>query len=107
MKNTVALTDNKFKLPKLNIRFDCYPYGKITKRLKESVQWLNKNKKNIFENYIFNESEAFNYPNYGGLPSKLSNKLTTGEVVWIQEEIGFRWEFAYERWQVNGKNEEE
>lgn len=46
----------------------------------EAIDWLNKNKYIITKEYY-----EFDYPDYGGLPKKISNRLTSEAVDYIQE----------------------
>jgi len=64
------------------IKISTFPYGRITKRLRRSVQWLNRSMNKI--------SKSEEYPDYWNLPRSLSDYLTPDEVDWIQEET-YEW----------------
>lgn len=70
-----------------------FPYGKITKKLREAVKWLNKNRRRIEEN--FNREYPFDYPLYWGMPKRIAHKLTTDEVDWIQSET-YGWDYKWD-----------
>ena len=65
-----------------------YPYGKPSKSLKNTVNWLNRNKRRLIkEGYLC----EFDYPDYWsdyGLPRKLTYRLGGDEVDWLQSELG-------------------
>ena len=58
---------------------DKYRYGKITKRLENAVQWIN--------DHFLDERRVnrFDFPDYWGMPKKISHKLSPDEVDYIQE----------------------
>lgn len=59
-----------------------YPYGRVHKRLERALNWLATN------DYVATaedaEDEIFDYPEYGGLPKRISNQLSGDEVDYIQ-----------------------
>lgn len=67
----------------MKIKISDYPYGRVTKRLKETIKWLNTHKKQIRKDDYWD----FDYPHYCGLPIKLANRLSPDEVDFIQEQI--------------------
>lgn len=52
-----------------------YPYGRVTMRLIDSINWLCRNKC---------QQPEFDFPDYAGLPTSLANWLSTDEVDYIQ-----------------------
>ena len=74
------------------MRIRDFPYGKITKKLRKAVTWLNRNRKRIEENYC--REFPFDYPIYWGMPKTVANKLTSDEVDWIQTET-YDWDFKW------------
>lgn len=73
----------------LKIDIKDYQYGKITKQLRSAVTWLNRRKKQ-FKKY----EDAFDYPDYWGMPKSISRYLTGDQVDFIQDNT---WE-----WYKNG-----
>jgi len=70
-----------------------YPYGKITKTLRNACIWLNKNRKHIIEYHCQNmergsgEFAYFDFPDYFDMPKKISSRLESDEVDFIQENM--------------------
>lgn len=52
-----------------------------TTDLTKAVAWLDKNKKSL------KPQDIFDYPDYWGMPKSISNKLTGDEVDWLQAEL--------------------
>ena len=69
-----------------------YRYGKITKRLRETVGYIVIHQDKILKNY----NTDFDYPEYWGIPKRLANGLSPDEVDWIQENT-INW-FMKNRW---------
>lgn len=73
-----------------------YPYGKATKTLKNAVNWLNRNKSKLIKKQMEQPKEfthlyfnrEFDYPDYWDMPKKISYRLNSDEVDWIQDELG-------------------
>ncbi len=61
-------------------------YGKPSKTLKNAVSWLNKNKRRLQKN-----EWEFDFPDYWGMPKRISYRLSGDEVDWIQSEV---WEWV-------------
>jgi len=77
------------KTPKLHICLSNYAYGKVTKRLRNAVQWIHSNKSKIFKDILQeNISQEFDFDDYWGMPKNICNQLSTDEVDFIQEEVG-------------------
>ena len=75
--------------PKLD--YENFPYGKITKNLKNCVAWLNRNRRRLNKWFSLGE---FDYPDYWegfGLSKKITYKLSSDEVDWLQSELS-NWE---------------
>lgn len=70
-----------------------YPYGKVNKRLKKAVNWLNKNKRKIEKSQDDYYRWEFDFPDYWNMPFSISCKLTSDEVDWIQSEV-IDWNFG-------------
>jgi hypothetical protein len=71
-----------------------YPYGKPSKSLVNAVIFLNRNKQKIIKRYKKEFPNNywdyyFDYPDYFGLPKRISYRLSTDEVDWIQDETAF------------------
>lgn len=77
-----------------NIQTKNYSYGRVNKRLKDAVVWLNKNKKAIMlasRQGKYPYEDCFDYPDYWNMPKKISNRLDGDEVDWIQEKTYYWW----------------
>jgi methyl coenzyme M reductase alpha subunit len=78
------------------MKINDYPYGKITKTLKNAVSWLNRNNIRIIKEYLHTEEYTthsdldfyiFDFPDYCGMPKKISYRLNSDEVDWLQDEF--------------------
>lgn len=63
-----------------------YPYGKITKTLRNAITRLNANKKKIGKEQF----DYFEYPDYWDMPKMISSRLSSDDVDWIQDET-YNW----------------
>jgi hypothetical protein len=79
------------------MRIRDYPYGKINKRLRKAVTWLNRNRRRIEQNY--SRDHVFDYPLYWGMPKAIAHKLNPDEVDWLQSET-YIWNYQW-----TGENE--
>ena len=67
------------------MKTSAYPYGKVTKTLKNAVSWLNKNKRRLERTETY---DSFDCPDYWGMPGRISCRLNSDEVDWLQEQLG-------------------
>jgi hypothetical protein len=61
-----------------------YQYGRINKRLRNIAKWLNGHQNSIKKKLNKGEFDLIDYPDYWGIPSKLSNSLDTDELDFLQ-----------------------
>jgi hypothetical protein len=62
---------------KIIISISDFPYGKPSRNLIKAVDWLNKH----------TCTDEFDFPDYGGMPKNISDRLFSDEVDWIQSFI--------------------
>lgn len=71
------------------MRIDDFPYGKITKTLRNATKWLNSNRHKLEKTKY---KGSFDYPDYWDMPKMISSRLGGDEVDWLQAEI-YHWNF--------------
>lgn len=73
------------------VKFSEYPYGRITKRLKNASQWINSHRRCIKKNGF---NDFFDYPEYWGMPRNISSTLSPDEVDFLQGQT-YDWAMKY------------
>lgn len=61
----------------VTLSIDDFPYGKPSVYLKKAINWLNKHTCKY----------EFDFPNYGGMPKSISDRLSSDEVDWLQSQL--------------------
>lgn len=74
----------KNNIPTVRVNISEYPYGKVTKALREAAKWVNANNKLINC-----------HPIEGFLPDKIYSKLSTDEADFIEEQTWERREYFW------------
>ena len=64
-----------------------YPYGKINKRMWDISKWMNKNQNKLKNDLAAEKIDMFDYPDYWGIPKKLTRHLDTDELDFLQEQL--------------------
>lgn len=57
----------------------------LTKRFKNAIAWLGRNRKKLIKLLAIAEDDSFDYPDYVGMPARISHRLTSDEVDLIQD----------------------
>jgi hypothetical protein len=86
------------KLPTCpRIKISEYEYGRITKRLRSAVDWINQNRTAIRKNILDEKINVeFDFDDYWGMPKSIANNLSCDEVDFIQDQVGDFWMAMYD-----------
>jgi hypothetical protein len=73
------------------MRIKDYQYGKPSKSLRNAVTFLNRNKHKIIDRYKKEYPDEYHfcyldYPDYFDIPKRISCRLGSDEVDWLQDE---------------------
>jgi hypothetical protein len=66
----------------MKIKTKNFPFGKPSKTLENAVKWINKNKKALKKVEFL-----LDYPDYAGMPDKITKKLYVDDVHWINQQL--------------------
>ena len=88
------------------IKISEYEYGRVTKRLRKAVDWINQNRSKIRKD-IINKKIAieFDFDDYWGMPKSICKQLSSDEVDFIQSQVEEFWMAMYDA--IYGKGEEQ